>query len=135
MYTSVMEKLRGRYHLVGFFFVMVTVFLTVYGQLVVKWQIQSLEDPLPPLFIDKVIFVFRQYLNPWIVSALFAAFLASASWLVVLTQLELSVAYPFTSLAFVLVLILSAIFFGEAFTLTKVVGTLIILIGLIVIVK
>lgn len=135
MYTRMIENLRERYHLVGFFFVMLTILFTVYGQLIVKWQIQGLEDPLPPLLIDKVIFVFKQYLNPWIISALFAAFLASASWLVVLTQLELSVAYPFTSLAFVLVLILSAIFFGEAFTLTKVVGTLIILIGLFVIVK
>jgi multidrug transporter EmrE-like cation transporter len=126
-----MDKLDRRYRLMGFIFVALTVLLTVYGQLVVKWQIQ--DTTLPPVFVDKVIFVFKQYLNPWMISALFAAFLASASWIAVLTQLDLSVAYPFTSLAFVLVLILSAMFFGEAFTLNKVAGTVVILIGLIII--
>ncbi len=118
----------------GLFCVALTIILTVYGQMVVKWQVSGLGD-LPPGLIDKIIFVLRQYLNPWVISALFAAFLASASWITAMTQLELSFAYPFMSLAFVLVLILSAAFLGEAFTLNKIVGTGVIIFGLVIIVR
>jgi len=49
-----------------------------------------------------------------------------------MTKLELSYAYPFMSLAFVLVLFLSAILFHEAVTVPKVLGLLLIIAGLIV---
>jgi multidrug transporter EmrE-like cation transporter len=47
-----------------------------------------------------------------------------------LTRLELSVAYPFMSLAFPLVAILSVPLFGEHFTILKAIGTGFILVGL-----
>lgn len=118
----------------GFVFVALTILLTVYGQVIVKWQVSGMGE-LPPGIVEKITFVFKQYLNPWIISALLAAFLASASWIVAMTQLELSFAYPFMSLAFVLVLILSAAFLGEAFTLNKAIGTGIIIFGLVIIVR
>jgi multidrug transporter EmrE-like cation transporter len=52
-----------------------------------------------------------------------------------MTQFELSFAYPFMSLAFVVVMILSIMFLGEQLTWTKIAGTLIIITGLFVITR
>ncbi len=117
----------------GLFFVGLSVLFTVFGQIVLKWQVKDLM--LPDGFWDKVQFVVTQYANPWVLSALLAGFLASASWIVAMTQLELSFAYPFMSLSFVIVIVMSIIFFGEAFTWNKVFGTLIIMLGLVVLTR
>ena len=130
-----MEKIVKKEHsklYMGLLAVGFTIILTVYGQMIVKWQVNQAGE-LPNSLIDKVTFIARQYLNPWVISALAAAFLASASWITAMTQLELSFAYPFMSLAFVLVLILSVMFFGESLTLSKLLGTGIIIVGLIIV--
>jgi multidrug transporter EmrE-like cation transporter len=49
-----------------------------------------------------------------------------------MTKFELSYAYPFMSLAFVLVLGLSAVFFQEAITMPKVLGLSLIILGIII---
>ena len=49
-----------------------------------------------------------------------------------MTKFELSYAYPFTSVGFVLVLILSAVFFHEAITIPKVIGMVLIVAGIII---
>jgi len=74
----------------------------------------------------------RLLLNPWIISSYVAALLASLFWLGAIRRLDLSYAYPFTSLAFVLVLGLSAIFFHEAITGPKVAGIILIIAGIVV---
>ena len=53
-------------------------------------------------------------------------------WLAAMTKFELSYAYPFMSLAFVLVLVLSALLFHEALTTAKILGVLLIIAGIIV---
>ena len=47
-----------------------------------------------------------------------------------MTKLELSHAYPFIGLTFVLVLILSGVFFHEAITLPKVIGIALVVVGI-----
>lgn len=49
-----------------------------------------------------------------------------------MTKLELSHAYPFMSLSFVFVLVLSGFFFHESITLPKLLGGLLIMVGIIV---
>ena len=89
---------------------------------------------LPLTLVGKLnIFLFHfLLLNGWIISALFAAFLASLTWMAAMTKLPLSYAYPFMSLSFVLVTILSVLFFNEVMTIPKVLGLSLIIIGLIV---
>ncbi len=65
-------------------------------------------------------------------SSLAAAFLAFLCWAFVMSKFELSRAYPFTSLAFLLVLLLSGALFGESITLPKLFGTALIVAGIIV---
>ena len=115
----------------GFAFVLGTIFFTVYGQLIVKWQV-SKAGAMPALLSQKAWFMVGLLLNPWVISGMAAGFAALVCWLAAMTKFELSYAYPFMSLAFVLVLILSAIFFNEAITAPKAVGVLLVMIGIAV---
>ncbi len=129
-----MDKTTKKRMVTGLLFVALTIVFTVYGQLVLKWQISDAGE-LPDGIVEKVIFLGKQYFRPWIISGLIAAFLASGAWMAAMTQLELSFAYPFMSLAFVAVMLLSVALFNETLAWNKVLGTFIIIIGLIVIVR
>ena len=65
-------------------------------------------------------------------SGIGAGFLAFLCWMAALTKFELSYAYPFMSSSFLLVLILSAVFFHEALTLPKVIGVALVMVGIVV---
>lgn len=117
--------------MIGYFYITLTILLTVYGQLILKWQV-SQSGLLPVSTGAKIGFLFGLLLNPWVISAFAAAFLASLCWMAAMTKFNLSHAYPFMGLSFVLVLIGSGIFFGEAVTPMKVTGTALIVLGIIV---
>jgi multidrug transporter EmrE-like cation transporter len=125
---------EGRVNVAGFLYIALTILFTVYGQMVIKWQVGNAGE-FPPELGDKAIFIFRLLLNPWVISSFAAAFIASLTWMAAMTQFELSFAYPFMSLAFVVVMILSIMFLGEQLTWTKIAGTLIIITGLFVITR
>jgi uncharacterized membrane protein len=117
--------------MIDFVYIFAAVLFTVYGQLVVKWQVLK-AGTLPTMTRDKIFFLLSLVFNPWILSGLAAAFLAMLCWLVAMTKFELSYAYPFMSLAFVLVLFLSALFFHETINVPKVLGVLLVIVGIIV---
>jgi len=90
---------------------------------------------LPLEFTEKLMFLAKALLDPFIISGFIAAFVASLFWMAAMTKLELSTAYPFMSLAFVLVLLLSALLFREPITVGKVLGMALICAGIIVTAK
>jgi drug/metabolite transporter (DMT)-like permease len=108
-----------------------TVVLTSYGQAIVKWRVDE-AGHLPDSLGAQTSFLLALAVDPWVLSAALAAFIAGLAWMAALTQLELSHAYPFVSVTFVLVLIMSALFFGESITVHKVAGMGLIVGGLIV---
>ena len=110
-------------------FLAVTIALTVYGQLVIKWQVID-AGSFPASWGDRVSFMGRLLINPWVISCFVAAGIAALFYIAALTRFDLSVAYPFMSLSFVFVLILSSVFFGEAITPLKTVGIGLIVAGL-----
>jgi multidrug transporter EmrE-like cation transporter len=113
----------------SYVYILITIILTVYGQLVVKWQV-SLAGAFPASSWDKILFVGKLFINPWVMSSMAAALLAGAAWVAAITKLNLSHAYPFMGLTFVLVLILSGVFFGESMNWQKTVGVLLIMSGI-----
>ena len=113
----------------SYVYVACTVLLTVYAQVAIKWQVLK-AGPFPADAADKIRFLAALLLNPWVVSALGAALLAAVAWMAAMTRLELSHAYPFMSLAFVLVMVCSAWFFSEPITTLKVVGIALVVLGI-----
>lgn len=118
-------------HMPAGIYVAVTVLLTVYGQIIVKWQVDE-AGAVPDSAAGKAHYVLRLFLQPWVLTALLAAAVAAGSWMLALTRLDLSVAYPFVALSFVLVLLASALLFNEPLTAAKVVGITFVVIGLII---
>lgn len=118
----------------GYLYIFACILLTVYGQLILKWRM-NLKGPLPHEFADKLFFMAKLFLDPWIISGFAAALLASLFWMAAMTKFEISFAYPFMSLSFVLVFILSIYIFGETFTWGKMIGLVLIATGIIVTVK
>jgi multidrug transporter EmrE-like cation transporter len=106
-----------------------TILFTVYGQIIVKWQV-GLAGPLPASSAARIEYLIRLVFNPWIISCLTAAFLAFLSWIGAMTKFQLSYAYPFVSLSFALVLVLSAVLFHESVSLPKILGLVLILMGI-----
>ena len=115
----------------SYLYIAFTILLTVYGQVVIKWQVLG-AGAFPDATEDKLRFLFVLLLNPWVISAFAAALLASVFWMAAMTKLQLSHAYPFMSLAFVLVLIFSGVFLHEPITLPKIIGIALIVAGLVV---
>lgn len=112
-------------------YIFLTIFFTVYGQVIIKWQVQ-LAGAFPQGMLEKFQYIFTLLLNPFIISGFASAFLAAMSWMAAMTKFPLSYAYPFMSLAFVLVMFLSAIFFKEPITVPKSLGLGLIILGIII---
>jgi drug/metabolite transporter (DMT)-like permease len=91
--------------------------------------------PLPEGQADKVWFLLRQFSNPWVIGGLGAAFLASLAWMAAMTRFELNYAYPFMSLAFVIVMAFSVLFLGEQLNFARIAGTVMVVAGLVVIAR
>ena len=56
-------------------------------------------------------------------------------WLLVLSKVDVSQAYPFVGAGFIITMIGGAIFFGEPITLARVGGTLLIGVGLVLVAR
>lgn len=115
----------------GYLYIALTIIFTVYGQIVIKWQAGQAGE-FPANSVEKVFFLLRLLLNPWVISGFMAAFLASLAWMAAMTKFPLSHAYPFMSLAFVLVMFLSVFFFHEALTWPKLLGMTCIVAGIVI---
>ncbi len=68
-------------------------------------------------------------INPFVLSGLFLYGFSAVVWLFVLARLDVSIAYPFVSLGFVVTMSLSCLLFGEPLTLRKVLGTIVVMLG------
>lgn len=113
----------------GYAYIGITILLTVYGQLVVKWQVNLAGAP-PATNGDMAMYLLRLVLNPWVLSGFAAAFLASVFWMAVLTRFQLSYAYPFVALTFVFVVAAGGLIFGEPITVPKIAGLALIVGGI-----
>ncbi|HSR65722.1 MAG TPA: EamA family transporter [Xanthomonadaceae bacterium] len=116
----------------GYVYIALMLALTLYGQLVLKWQVGRI-GVLPRDLPALVHYLAQLLLSPWVISGLAAAFLASICWMLALTRLELSRAYPFTALGLVLVFAASAAVFGEALNPGKLLGGGLIVAGICVV--
>lgn len=115
-------------------YIFLTILFTVYSQLVMRWQVAS-AGQLPDDTSGKVRFVIVLLLNPWVITGVIATFFAGVSWMLAMTRFEISYAFPFVSLNYVLILAASFFLFNESITLPKIIGSLIIIAGIIVIAK
>lgn len=75
------------------------------------------------------------FLNPLVLLGLSLYGLSAIFWLIALSQKDLSYVYPFIALTFIIVLLFSKFLLHENVGVYRIVGTLIIIAGLIVVVR
>lgn len=115
-------------------YIFLTILFTVYSQLVMRWQVTA-AGQLPDDVTSKIRFIVTLLLNPWVISGVVSTFFAGVSWMLAMTKFEISYAFPYVSLNYVLILAASIILFNESFSAIKFLGSLIIIVGIIVIAK
>jgi uncharacterized membrane protein len=114
-----------------YLYILATIACTVYGQLILKWRIATM-GPLPTNVVGKISFLISLLFDPLIASGFAAALVASFAWMAAMTKFELSHAYPFMSMNFVFVFLLSGWLLNEPITFQKAVGVALIVLGTVV---
>ena len=104
------------------------------GQILFKKTAISItvsNDSLPiPNLVDLILILIK---IPYFYIALIVYALATLLWLVILQKIPLSVAYPFTALAMVIIPILSVFLFNEKLNVTYWFGAMLIISGITII--
>ncbi|HEY5590034.1 MAG TPA: EamA family transporter [Paludibacter sp.] len=121
----------------GYLYIFGTILFTIYGQIILKWRLSKLAIELPDNMgiKDKVVALIQLIFDPFIFSGFVAAFVASLFWMAAMTKFEISQAYPFMSIAPAIVFLLGVWLLGETFSIGKVIGLVLIILGTIVTVK
>ena len=108
--------------------IFISILLAVVGQLLLKMGMLRIGK-----FSFDISTLVHQYikilLNPLVIAGLFGFFLSMLVWLYVLSRMELSFAYPFVALNYVLILFGSYFLLKETITPMKVIGVAVIVIG------
>lgn len=107
----------------------INICLSVLGQFLIKRGINGLQATTSTPSI------MSYALNPQIIAGIFSYGIGMILWIMVLSKLKLSVAYPALSFGYVLVIIISWKFLGESLTPLKIVGAFLIIFGIALIFK
>lgn len=72
-------------------------------------------------------------MNPWVIAGLSLYFFGAVIWLFVLARVQLSFAYPFVGIGFILTMILGKYVMGDDISLQRMLGTLLVVGGVLLI--
>lgn len=117
-------------------FILFTVFTNAAAQIMLKYGMTNLGaiQMVSPVTIPAVVLtIFKVVFNPWVFAGLLTFVISMASHLYVLTKVELSFAYPFLSLAYVIVAVIAWLLFAEDMNSWRVAGIGLICIGTVLI--
>lgn len=112
--------------------VLVTCILGTLGQLALKSGMNDIgRIGLASLYKIQTILM-KVATSPKIWIGLFIYVLGTIVWLVILSRVDLSLAYPLLSMNFILVVLAAWLFLGESLTATRILGIIIICSGIVV---
>lgn len=108
--------------------ILFTVLSNFASQIMLKKGMTSVA-PFEPTAMAMLSNVFSIVFSPWVFFGLLTMVVSMGSHLVVLSRVEISFAYPFLGLSFVLITLWGHFALGEAVTLWRVLGVLLICAG------
>ena len=112
-------------------FILVSTILGAVGQIFIKRGLNHLGT----LDISSgiVLMYLKIFLSPLVIAGIGTYFLGVFFWLYGLSKVELSFAFPFVSLSYVFVFLLSMFFLGESIPLMRWIGLLTICLGVVLV--
>ncbi|PAF43962.1 SMR family transporter [Helicobacter sp. 11S02596-1] len=106
--------------------ILFSVALNAFAQLFIKKGMVTLGE----LHLS-LAFIYRGVLNPYLWGGFVCYALSILTWMVVLSKVNVSIAYPFLSVGFILTAFLAYFMFGEPLDTNKMIGIVLICIGLV----
>ncbi len=113
-------------------FILFTVVTNAAAQLMLKYGMVQL-GPISFAGVNPVIKILQIVFSPWVFLGLSTFVISMASHLYVLSKVELSFAYPFLSLAYVLVAVFAYFVFREDLNALRIAGIGLICVGTVLI--
>jgi drug/metabolite transporter (DMT)-like permease len=113
-------------------YIMVSVLTGAVGQVLLKKGMGSM-GPLTLTVSQLGSTLCRIGTNPYVIAGLAIYVSGTVFWLVALSRVELSYAYPFASLSYVVMLAASWLLFRENISLVRLLGTLVVGVGVFLI--
>jgi drug/metabolite transporter (DMT)-like permease len=113
------------------FSILISVIVVVAGQVCIKKGLNSLEDID---FASSILLAYLKiFLSPFVVLGISLYIIGVFFWLYALSKVDLSYAYPFTALSYVLVAFLSSFLLGEQISAIRWTGIIGICLGVLLI--
>jgi multidrug transporter EmrE-like cation transporter len=116
----------------AFSLVLVSVLLSSIAQIVLKEGMSSVSVQLASAQGVNMRMAIAIALNIKVLCGLLIYFASAAVWLLVLARIPVGLAYPFVGLGFVVTMLLAWLIRGEAPSLTQIMGTLTICLGVVI---
>lgn len=112
----------------AYIFLTLSILCNVSGQLLMKVASDKIDfgAGLSFIVVKNILF------NPFVIIGAGFYFMGLITWLLTLSKLELSVAYPFQALSFILVIAASLLIFKESISIPKLFGIAFIVVGIII---
>ena len=115
-------------------YILISVLGGAIGQILLKKGMNTL-GPLTLSSKELIHVILAIITNPYVIIGLGIYGLGTFFWLAALSRVDLSYAYPFASLSYLLMLIASWGLFHEQITLLRLIGTFVVCIGVLLIAK
>jgi multidrug transporter EmrE-like cation transporter len=113
-------------------YILISVLGSAAGQLLLKGGVNSMGTLALSLDQSGSI-LWRIVTNPLVVAGLAVYAGSTVFWIVALSHVDLSFAYPFASLGYVIMLVASWLLFNEQVSLMRAIGSLVVVLGVVLI--
>ena len=115
--------------------IVLSVLCSSLAQIALKKGMSSCECSFSPAASNILPLLSSLLLNPFVMTGVLLHIIALFTWLYVLKHVDVSYAYPFISMGFVIVLFLGYFLFHESINQLRVAGVVLIILGIIVVGK
>ena len=117
-------------NLENFLLLSISISLAIVGQLLMKYGMMMIGTfSINELLVK----LFPMIFQPYVFAGIMFFAVSSVFWLVVLSRIDLSLAYPLVSIAYIVCALFSSVFFGENVTLIRWIGIITICAGVFLI--
>jgi len=117
---------------IAIIYILISVLTSTVGQLMLKKGMADLGEVT--LSMNQIVaIVWKMGTNPYVFFGLAIYLAGTVFWLAALSRVDLSYAYPFASLSYIAMLAASWLIFDEKVTLSRIIGTVVIGIGVLLI--
>lgn len=117
---------------IAIIYILISVLASAIGQLMLKQGMINLGEVT--INVNQIFStLWKMGTNPFVFWGLAIYLAGTVFWLAALSRVDLSYAYPFASISYVIMLVASWLLFNESITLNRIIGTFVIGIGVLLI--